>query len=451
MKKMDRESGITLFIVAISMSFLLGIMAFAMDLGVLFHDRRNAQTAADAAAIAAAGDLSYGATVAEAAGQAAAKQNGFTNGSNGVTVTINTPVTDDSNAAFNNASHVEAIVELSDSTPFMNAFMHLFNSSSTFTGMTVGARAVAENGASSAEQCVLTLNPTGAGNPNAAGADIYFSGAASITSPDCGFEDDSNASNALYMNGAFSMDLQSVGVVGGDSITGAVSWTGATPTLDQASYSDPLNYLDEDEPSVPSTSSCPTLNYSGAGTYTITAGCYNGITISGSSIVTFSGGNYTINTLTIEGASNVTFDAGLYTITNSAGTANTGLNITGSSIVNGTGVTFYLTDGAGVDLTTGAYNVTLSAPTSGTWNGILFFENPADTAQFNVSGAAVLNWQGIVYLPSANVDWTGATSGTLYTDFVVSTFSDTGALSLNDYAQKNSNNPLVKLTLALVE
>jgi Flp pilus assembly protein TadG len=433
MRKFNRESGQTLVLVAVGFTALLGFVAFSTDVGMVLHEKRNVQIAADAAALAAAGTLNYGTAGANAAGQAAATQNGFTNGSNGATVTINTngsitvPL-------FNTAGHAQATVTQVTFTPFIETFMHLFNPHSSYSGMSVSATAIAQNGVNNQEQCFDALSPTGSGNTTDPGADVYFSGAANLTSPNCGIQDDSNASNALAMNGAFNADFQSIGVVGGDSISGAINWTGAQPVLDQNSFSDPLNYLDADEPTLPSpltSTNCPTLSYSGATIATISPGCYQGISISGSAIITF--------------------DPGLYTITGS-----TGLNISGAANVSqasgsaGSGVTFYLTNGASVDLGSGAYNVTLAAPTTGTWNGILFFENPSDTAPFDFSGAANLNLQGIIYLPSANVSWTGAANGTLYTDFVVSTFSDTGALNLTDYAAVNAADPLVHLSVALV-
>ncbi len=87
------ESGQTLIFVALSMTIILGFTALAADVGTLLHDKRNLQIAADSAAIAGAVEEKVSLVTAnvQAAGQRASTQNGFTNGSNQVTVTINTP------------------------------------------------------------------------------------------------------------------------------------------------------------------------------------------------------------------------------------------------------------------------------------------------------------------------------------------------------------------------
>ena len=89
MKKIKGESGQVLIFVALSMTVLLGFMAFATDIGVLLHVKREAQTAADAAAVAGATEaLAEGnpSTLTTGEWNAAmndAAQNGFTATSNG--------------------------------------------------------------------------------------------------------------------------------------------------------------------------------------------------------------------------------------------------------------------------------------------------------------------------------------------------------------------------------
>ena len=83
MRLREDEGGQTLVLVALSMTFLLGFMALAIDVGLLFRAHRNVQIAADAAAIAAALDYKYNNSItsAQTAGQSAASINGVTNGS----------------------------------------------------------------------------------------------------------------------------------------------------------------------------------------------------------------------------------------------------------------------------------------------------------------------------------------------------------------------------------
>ena len=85
MKIFRNEDGQTLVLTALCMTAMLGFMALAIDVGLLFRARRNMQITADAVAVAAALDYYYGYATntnalshAQAAGQAAAVANGIT-------------------------------------------------------------------------------------------------------------------------------------------------------------------------------------------------------------------------------------------------------------------------------------------------------------------------------------------------------------------------------------
>ena len=93
MKDWRNESGQVLVVTALSMLALLCVMGMALDAGMLFRAKRQVQIAADAAAVAGALDFRYNGSddSAVAAGKAAAAQNGYADGSGGVTVSINIP------------------------------------------------------------------------------------------------------------------------------------------------------------------------------------------------------------------------------------------------------------------------------------------------------------------------------------------------------------------------
>ena len=57
--RLKEESGQVLVVAVLSMTALMGFMALATDVGMLFWNRRNMQIAADAAAIAGALDYLY--------------------------------------------------------------------------------------------------------------------------------------------------------------------------------------------------------------------------------------------------------------------------------------------------------------------------------------------------------------------------------------------------------
>src|SRR5438874_7174241 len=93
---------------AVGMMFvLLAFVGLAFDAGYLQWSRRRAQTAADAAAVAAAWALAQGDAITTS-GQSGSADNGYKDSTDGVTVTINTPPSGGSYAA--DPTAVEAIV-----------------------------------------------------------------------------------------------------------------------------------------------------------------------------------------------------------------------------------------------------------------------------------------------------------------------------------------------------
>lgn len=111
MKIYQDDRGQVVIMTALAIPVLIGFLALAVDIGVLFVAKRNVQIAADAAAMGAAMDYLYNGSVTSAqnAGQADAVRNGFTNGVGGVGVTINCPPTSGPNTG-GGASFCEAIL-----------------------------------------------------------------------------------------------------------------------------------------------------------------------------------------------------------------------------------------------------------------------------------------------------------------------------------------------------
>ena len=149
------ERGQTIILVALSLPLLLGFVGIATDVGALFKDKRTMQTAADAAAIAGALNLNYGNILP--AGKAAAASNGYTNGSNGVTVNVVTRPTWPASNYHGKTGYVEATITKTESTIFLALFGH--------PSVTVTARAVATNQAPGAG-CLYTVGTTGIGFRN---------------------------------------------------------------------------------------------------------------------------------------------------------------------------------------------------------------------------------------------------------------------------------------------
>jgi Flp pilus assembly protein TadG len=419
--RLKDESGQAMILAALCMTCLLGFVALATDVGIMLHEKRLAQIAADSAAVAGSADLSFG--TASSAAQAAAAQNGFTNGSNGASVVVNPSPT--SGPFSGDARYIEVIISQNQPTLFMALFGR--------TSMTVTARAVATNGAGST--CMYLLGPTG--------SDLSLTGSASINVRSCGILDNSVSSNAIALTGSGAVVAQSLGVAAtapGYSITGSGRIT-PTPTAGIAQASDPLAFLPT--PTVAPSTPCAAFTANGSTPVTLTPGCYGGLTINGSGTVTMNPGNYLFNgPVVFNGSGAVTMGSGIYEF-------NSSLNFTGSENITGTGVTLYVTTAAGSVNLTGSGTMSLSAPTSGTYNGILFFEQRGDTNALTITGSHTTNFSGIFYLPSANVILTGSEAMTYNAAFVVNQLSVTGSqtITLNNFATVNPSTPLTSTRL----
>jgi hypothetical protein len=105
------ERGQMLILFVLALGVLMGMVAMTIDVGLILHERRTTQNAADAGALAAVQELPDSPGAAVAAARKWASQNGYGT-SNGATVTVNTPYQGDPGA-------VEVIIE--ETTPFLFA------------------------------------------------------------------------------------------------------------------------------------------------------------------------------------------------------------------------------------------------------------------------------------------------------------------------------------------
>jgi Flp pilus assembly protein TadG len=396
-KLLRDDGGQTLVITGLALTSLMGMAAFSVDVGVMFNAKRTLQTAADAGAIAGASEYNY--TDVTAAAKAATAQNGMTDGSNGVTITVNNPP--GSGTHTGTSSAVEVIAAKAVPTIFMKIF-----GKST---MTVKARAVAAFGPASG--CIYTLDTSG--------IDVGMTGSGALSMPDCGIVIDSASTNALNLTGSATISALSIGIAGNYNKTGSGTIS-PNPVTGVAPEANPLAYLTAPSFSVASCLANP--HFTGSASNTIgpaVAGgtvCYNGLTMTGSGSLTMNPGVYIIN-----GA----------------------MSLTGTSTVSGSGVTIYLAPPSGSLTMTGSGGMNLTAPTSGTYNGILVFEDPSDTNAITVTGSSGSSLQGIFYAPAASLSFTGSGSSGIYADLVVSSLSMTGSTTINNYADVNANEPLV--------
>jgi hypothetical protein len=85
--------------------------------------------------------------------------------------------------------------------------------------------------------------------------------------------------------------------------------------------------------------------------------------------------------------------------------------VNANAFISGTGVTIYLVSGSHVSMN-GTAEVKLSAPTTGTYKGILFFGARNGTGNNIFNGTATSLLTGALYFPTQNVNYVGNFSGT---------------------------------------
>jgi len=123
----------------------------------------------------------------------------------------------------------------------------------------------------------------------------------------------------------------------------------------------------------------------------------------------------TFNGISMTGNGTYVFQPGLYYMTGS-------VSCSGTPTITGTGVTFYFTNNATWNCT-GTVTINLTAPSSGTYSSLLFYQNPLDTTTLSLGGNSGSTFTGIVYAPSADVLFFGDSKGNnggVVTDIVIS-------------------------------
>ena len=181
------------------------------------------------------------------------------------------------------------------------------------------------------------------------------------------------------------MNVGQLNVVGGVVNSGGGSFDSTVINTGVASFPDPLANVP-----APTPGSC-LASVHATNTVNLTPGTYCG-GISGT------------------GGSTINFASGVYILLGG------GLSFNGNA--SGTGVMFYNTFNSTYSFSpisiTGSGTITLSAPTSGPYRGMLFFEDrnaPAGTAD-TVEGSSTLNLVGDLYFKNSELDLGGSGSST---------------------------------------
>lgn len=407
---MRDERGAIAVMVTLLLSVLLGMLSLGVEYGSWYAARRQLQTAADAAALAAALERARGNTEATlAVAQREALRNGLAKALDEGAVEVNVPPTLGSMAG--NANAVEAIVHDRRQLLFASLFLD--------QDPVISARAVVSI-ADGGQACVLALEP------QAAGA-IKGRGTADVEMKGCLLAANSMNNSSIDLSGNVSVDAKSLWTAGGLSQSGStnVKLT-EPPTTHAAVLADP---------------------YAGVQVGTIPACTFqNEVRVNKDKELepgVYCGG------LSISGQVKVKLKPGTYYIVDGDLTISGG-TITGDYDKPEDGVTFVLTTRSVQGYSIGGVHINgnasldLRAPSdpANPFHGLLFYQDRrARTGESNkFNGSAGLNLQGAIYFPVQDVEWSGNNaSGTAACIQVVArmvTFTGTSALSADHCGER---------------
>jgi hypothetical protein len=444
-----RRRGQALIMTTLCLIPMFGLVGLAVDLGWMEFIKKSAQSAADAAAMASLlqfqstlystdftcginGVICQGPTECSTittgylhSGCAYAQLNGFTSSPTGNQyVSSQSGVGVPPTAPGVNSSAYWVTVRVNQTVPQL--FSAVLGNS---TGR-VAARATAA--LNPARDCIYVMDPAGSDA-------IHMNGNASLISS-CGVYVNSNNPTALNGVGGVTLSASEIDIVGNYSFAGTLNPD--PPSTGVAVMADPLANLPA--PTVP-------------------AGCDNANTyqVNTNGTVNLSPGVYCGGIYVKKGTAN--FTPGLY-ILKGGGLATQDSN----SIITGSGVTIYNTyDPASPKAwinTYGPINIvansvaTLSAPTSGTYAGVLLMEDRRLTPTScggtictdNWGGGSLSSFTGIIYGRSSLMNFYGNAAMSAYTVIVAYRLAMNGTTDVNnDYSSLPTGNP-IKVT-ALVE
>ena len=376
-----QERGQVLALAAILALTLIAFVGLVVDAGFLYAQRRQAQNAADEAALAGAHALLEGSSQieAEAAAFEYADRNGYDNVTDN-TVTVNIPPLSGENAG--DPDYIEVIVE-EQPTSF---FIHVVVPGRS----TVQARGVATVGSYPAEYAIIVLDEHACeAYDQIGGAHLTINGGGVMVNSDC-------QPDAFSNSGSGDLLVDSpIHVHGGDQ-TGGSSITSPDPVTVPWTIDDPLADV------VPPTLGAPAPGSTGTATNPDTWRVTTDVVLT-LQPGTYYGGFYSNCTCTIYMAPGVYIMAG------------GGFTKAGGTTFVGNGVMIYVTenptnatgDGAPMpfDLA-GSGALDLSPATSGPYAGIALWQDASVTSDFRMRGSNDLA-EGIFYVPGATMDLSG--------------------------------------------
>ena len=412
---LDDTGSVVTFLVAVPV--LAGVVAIGVETGQLYRVKRQMQISADAAALAASIDVAAGRTgTATATAQYETQRNGITNGANGVVVAVNVPP--HSGSYTGNLTAAEVIVTKQQKFSLGGVILNWMGQANN--NFTMSARAVAVQTSTtstttattpvttttnSSDGCIIALTPNAeqgisitSFNNFGSDCSLISNGTATGTTSSTSSINMSSFNNATIDNPAKDARVWTRGSFTKSSYNNFSA--DATQTSQTTAVYDPYSGL-----GAPSPGACTYTNY---------------VEPNGSNL-TLSPGTY-CGGLTVQNKSNIYFTPGTYYIANGDLLIRSDNNVScpdcGTSNGVTTGVTFVLTQTSGSNSDIGGVsitsenNVTLNAPSTGAYKGVLFYQDSRAIAGtmtstskiFTVASLNNATLSGAVYFPQNRID-----------------------------------------------
>ncbi|MCY2987992.1 MAG: pilus assembly protein TadG-related protein [Planctomycetota bacterium] len=430
LRKAKLKRGIVAVLIGLSLVMIVGVVAIAIDGGLLLDQKRQLQAAADAAALAAATDL-YGRYQANggvdpdpypaktcALSNAAA--NGYTHDGTTNIVTVNIPPLSGDYRTINGVikkGYAEVIIQRQQP----RGFSGIFGSGN----LPVTARSVAMGKWTDINNGILILDPI---DSNV----LVLSGNGSATVVGAGIVvNSSNPTAAIVVNGGGIANAPTYDICGvpGISAADAVSLKGGTITSGVPPTPDPLRYIPEPDKWALYWRSFGTKKIQGS--ETLEPGVYHG----GINITAGNGDEVILN-------------PGVYYMDEG------GFSITGQATVTAVGVMIY-NDPAGSDYASnndivklaGGSNLHMSPPTSGIYKGITVFQRRTSGNDLAISGGGGMNITGTFYAAYGRAVLSGSGSNNLMgSQYIVWKATLTGNGTINVSWSADTARARVKIT-----
>jgi hypothetical protein len=356
--------------IALSLFVLLGAAAFAVDWGLITFTKHQLQNFVDAAALAGAQELPNASNARQKATENYARNYadnfGVSPPPTPQLITCTDPISPTTVCYRIGTDEVQLTTPYGSPPSPNRLHVRACRNVSLFFARLLGmssrrvcAEAVARRGGTLFPRGLVVLD--GSGNRA-----LFMQGNARLTVLNGSIIVNSNAADAIFAQGSTTLTASEILVTGNYQTQGNAVIT-PTPQTGQPPVPDPL-------------ASLPAPNPAGLPVFP-------GQTISG--VATLQPGIYT-GLVSVIGGAFVTMQPGTYIFRN-------GLEVGNNARLVGNGVTLYV-EGGQIEVG-GSGQMSLTAPTSGTYAGITIFYARTNSNPLWLSGSTVLNIQGTVYLP----------------------------------------------------